>query len=123
MNPAGARQHLVEIQQKSTERDASGGEVEVWHTVVKRWVEFVPMTGKEIFEAHQVDGRQPHLLRMLPYKALTPSHRMLYGFRPGVERLDLATPLDQQRRVLHITAIQNVQERNILMEVRCMEDV
>lgn len=103
---AGQLRHRVKVQDKSNARDASGGIVEEWRTLVTRWADIEPLKGRELFSAQEVDGRITHRVTMRHYPGLQATQRLLYGAR--VFNI-LTPPID-------------VDERHILSQMLCMED-
>ena len=103
---AGKLRHHLEVQAATETRDAHGGVTRDWRTVDMRWAAVEPLTGRELFEAQQVQGRATVRVRMRPYGDLTPSHRLKFG-----------------DRVLNIDSIQNIDERDREMEVLCVEAI
>jgi SPP1 family predicted phage head-tail adaptor len=107
---AGRLRHRVQIQSKPAnqqDRDPAGGVAEVWTTEATRWAAVEPLRGKELLEAHMVDGRLTHKVTMRHYEGLTAAHRLLFGTRV----LNVLMPP------------MNPEERGIETTTLCMEDV
>ena len=104
---AGELDKRLEVQTKVDDRDASGGIVEQWVTVARRWASIDPLKGRELFTAQAVDARITHRIRLRYYSGLTAAMRFRYG-----------------QRVLNIlTPPISPDERGVITECLCMEDV
>lgn len=78
MMRAGDLRHRVEIQEPSDSRDAHGGITRTWNTVATRWARIEPLSGRELFQAQQVEARTRVRITMRPYAALTETHRIVW---------------------------------------------
>jgi SPP1 family predicted phage head-tail adaptor len=101
---AGQLRHRVAIQTKTETRSARGGVVESWATAATRWGSIEPLRMREVFEAQQVDARLSHRVILRHYAGLTTQHRLTHA-----------------GRTFHIHAVRNLDERDVLTEVLCME--
>lgn len=104
---AGRLRHTVDIQLRTTVRDAVGGEAVTWLTINAVRASIEPLSGRERLLADQVQGDVSHRIRIRYYAdGLTPKHRFKLG-----------------SRVFNISSVRNVGERNREMETLCNEEV
>lgn len=104
---AGGLRHLVLIQQRSTSHDAAGGQVETWTTIRSPWAKIMLAgTPKEQFQAGGFSAQVGYTIstRWLASPIVLPGMRVLFG-----------------THVYLIQAVVNVDQRNILMELTCLE--
>jgi SPP1 family predicted phage head-tail adaptor len=102
---AGEFRHRVDVQSKTEGRDAHGGFTESWSTDATRWAMVKPLVGREFTESNQTDARVTHRVTMRFYDGLTEDMRLLFG-----------------ARVFGITSVRNIDERDALTVVMCLED-
>lgn len=76
---AGELRHRVQIQVASDSRDAHGGNVRSWSTIATVWASIEPLTGRELFEAQQIESRATVRIRLRHYPGLTGKHRILFA--------------------------------------------
>lgn len=57
MPPAGRLRNRIELQRKTTTRDASGEPIETWSTYATVWAEYIGGAGAERLVGQQVTGR------------------------------------------------------------------
>ena len=104
---AGRLRNTVEVQQRTSVRDASGGESVTWLTLTTISAGIVPLSGRERLLADQVQGDVSHRITIRNYAdGLTPKYRFKFG-----------------SRIFNISSIINVNERNRKMECLCNEEV
>lgn len=101
---AGKLKHSVTVQRDTGTVNSSGQVVENWTTYITRRAEIVPLTGRELFAAQQVDGEVTHKVIMRYDSGVTSKMRLLFG-----------------SRVLNIESIININEANRDMELICKE--
>ena len=102
---AGRLRHPIDIQAATETRNAHGDVVPEWATIVRRRAAIVPLVGRELMEAKQINSRTTHRLLMRYWADLTPSHRIVH-----------------KDRNLNIISIRNLDEAGRDMEVMCVED-
>jgi len=56
---AGTLDRRIVIEQRTDTRDGSGDPVAAWTVLATVWAAHEPLTGKEQFEAHQVNAERP----------------------------------------------------------------
>ena len=101
---AGKLRHRVTIKQKSTTRDAAGGEVVAWTTFATVWGSVEPMRGQEYLEANRVGAQVDTRIRIRYASGVLPSMQAVYG-----------------SHTYDILSVINVEERNIEMQLMCKE--
>lgn len=98
----------IEIQQFIEGTDAIGNCIEEWKTVMKAWCSAVVTTGKEYYEAAQVNAENDITFRLLYSRKIhemKPSDtRIIYNGRTyDVKRI---TDFREQRKTLEIKAVE-----------------
>jgi SPP1 family predicted phage head-tail adaptor len=91
-----------------TDRDDIGGVTERWRPIGKRWAKIEPLRGTELLAAQQIDARITMRVTMRYLAGLTPSHRFLHTSSGVTRTYNVIAPL-------------NIEERNIMHAVGCME--
>ena len=101
---AGALRHLVTIESQANTRSATGEVIPTWSTLVERWAEVRPLTGKEPYVAAlQLQGEQMHRVRMrydAALDAVTTKMRIKFGSR--YFDIQYKFNLDERDRELHL---------------------
>ena len=101
---AGKLRQRVILQSFVATRDAYGEPIETWSTVVTLWGAVEPLTGREFYQAQQVNAEITHKVR-IRYRTLTNSRmRFLLG-----------------TRIFEILYIVNENERNRELIMLCKE--
>lgn len=104
---AGTLRHQVEIQQPVERRDAYGGVELDWQQVDIRWASVEPLSGREMWQAKQAQAKTSHHVKMRAQDLeIDPRMRLRYG-----------------ERVLNIDGVTNADERGIMLDILCSEDV
>lgn len=98
----------IEIQQLVTATDSIGNQPKEWKTVVKPWCSAVITTGKEYYEAAQINAENDITFKMLYSRKIhemKPSEiRIIYnGKAYDIKRI---TDYREQRRTLEIKAVE-----------------
>ena len=101
---AGPLRHRIELQQKTTTRDATGGNTLSYSTIVTRWAQITPLRGDERFRASQMEAKTTVKIRIRYYSGLDTTWRVKWG-----------------TRYYQIVEIINVGERNYAIELGCKE--
>lgn len=102
---AGRLRHRVDIEEFAQNKSTDTGAVtEAWATVATVWASVEPLKGREFIEASQVQSNLSHRVRMRYRPGVTTSHRLVHN-----------------GRALNIVSVANLEERNIELEIMCME--
>ena len=111
---AGALRQKIMIQSKSTAigRDSYGGQVALWSSNRTVWAEVKPLRGSQYFDAQQIQSGVSHKIRMR-YTTLAASTMIT----PGNCRIKWGT------RIFNIHASLNPDERDIMLDLMCSEEV
>lgn len=105
--PSGALRHWIQIQQQDSAQDAAGGPVDNWQTVYSTMSAIETLTMQEVYQTGQLVGRVSHRVTVrwpgssIP---LVQGMRVLFG-----------------ARVFMVQAPDNVQERNRVVHLLCLE--
>lgn len=104
---AGKLRQRIDIQEQDTsKKDDFGNPIrEPWKTIETRSAEVIPMTGREFFQAEQVDSRVTHRVTIRFMSNVTTSNRILY-----------------RNRILNIISVRDVDERRWQTEIMVMEN-
>lgn len=100
----GFLRHRLTVEQASDVADGGGGFTTTWTTVATRWGSIQPLSGREAFEAQQVQGRLTHKIRMRWLTGLTTSMRISFS-----------------SRLFNIRSIQDEQEHKVVQTLLCEE--
>jgi SPP1 family predicted phage head-tail adaptor len=107
---AGRLRHRIMVEQKTKSRGATGEETVIWSTLVTRWAEIKPMTGKELYAAAiQIEGKITHLIRIrydAETAAITPNMRVNYGGR--YFNIEAALNVFEQDKEIHLIGVEDV---------------
>lgn len=87
-------------------RDSFGEPAQEWAQVAQVWASVKPLSGRELWNAQQVQADVTHAVRM----------RWRQGVDPKME-------LDLNGRRLRILSVLNLEERNRTLELLCQEQV
>jgi SPP1 family predicted phage head-tail adaptor len=101
---AGELRHSVIIQERSTTQNSFGEEPDTWADVATVRAAIKPIQGKEFVAAKQAQSETTHKVIMRYWPGLTAKHRLKFG-----------------SRILEIEMIRNIDERNHMYELRCVE--
>lgn len=104
MIAAGALRHRVTIEQVTETQDTFGATVVTWSPFAVRWSALEPLTGREFFQAQQVNAEVSHTLRCRHIAGVTPKMRVRLG-----------------ARLFDIAAVRNLEERNEELELLAVE--
>ena len=78
---AGVLRNRIAVQTASHARDATGGITPTWSTAATRWGAIIPLSGRELEDARQVEGRTSTRIVMRYYSGLTSEYRLTHGGR------------------------------------------
>lgn len=87
-------------------RDTTGQPIETWEEASTRWGSIEPLTGREYWQAQQVNAEMTTKITIRYCSGLTTTQRLKYG-----------------TRVFDILSIQNIDEANKYMVLMCKEVV
>lgn len=108
---AGELRHQITIQMATTGRDSVGERTLTWTSGRNTWAAIWPVKGSEYFASQQLQANVTHKIR-IRYQTLANStaigsnHRIKFG-----------------SRYFTINSVINPDERNILLELMCTEEV
>lgn len=94
------------LQEATREAGRHGGRSPTWSAILDRWVDIIPIAGREGIHAAHVEARVSHKLVMHYTPVARPRHRWVKG-----------------SRVFEIVSVINVGERNKTTECLCEEVV
>ncbi len=115
------QQHLATIQYSEETSDAFRGLVGEWTDLCSPvYVQFMPIAGREYFQAQQVEAQTTHRVRLHYRSDVLPKMRLRMA-KPGIEDLDEAD--DNHHRIFQIDSVINVNEANRELELMVTEQV
>jgi SPP1 family predicted phage head-tail adaptor len=65
-----------QIQKPITTQNSYGQKVITWQTMGNRWISVIPLTGKELFSAFQVNALLTHTITMRVFPDISPRWRI-----------------------------------------------
>lgn len=97
---AGALRHRVTIELPVETPDGQGGQTVVWSPLATVWAEIRPLKTDETVNAHQVEARTTHVIRVRHRTDILPTMRVVLGMRTFA----IQGVLDdgERRRYLHL---------------------
>lgn len=105
---AGRLRFRLELQAPEDIRDDIGGVRQDWQTHATVWGDIVPMSGRELWQAQQIESRLSHRLTLRYTPALLPSWRIR---------------LKDTARVFQPVSVRTLEERDRTTEVLAFEVV
>ncbi len=109
---AGELRHQITIQMATTGRDSVGERTMTWTSGRNTWAGIWPVRGREYFESQQLQSNITHKIRIRHQTlangtTISPEHRIKFG-----------------TRIFNITTPPiNADERNIILDMMCVEEV
>ncbi|WP_256846916.1 phage head closure protein [Paenibacillus sp. Pae108] len=103
-NLTGKLRHKITIKHLQSVDDGAGGSVETWMTYASPFASVEPLSGRELFQAQQLQSEVTHKIRMRYRPGITPDMRVYFG-----------------TRVFLINSAINWQERNRELTLMCVE--
>lgn len=108
---AGDLRHPIMIQMATMTRDSAGQSVRTWTSGKNTQAAIWPLRGSEYFASQQLQAGVTHKIRirhqtLANSTAIDPKHRIKFG-----------------SRYFSINSIINTDERNIMLDMMCTEDV
>lgn len=101
---AGKLRHRIKIQQLTGSDDEFGEPLEAYSDWAVVWANVAPLSGREMWQAKQVEATTTHQVEMRYLAGVDAKMRILHG-----------------TRVLQIDSVVNVDERNRRMLLQCTE--
>ncbi len=105
--PTGSKRNQISIQAQSTTQDDTGGEVQVWNTVLTVLAAMATVSSREMYQPPGFTAQVTHLVSIdYPGNSIPVAGgmRVLFGTRTFV-----------------IQTVENVQERNRVLKLLCLE--
>lgn len=81
MMAAGELKHRIAIQGITRTADGQGGYTEAWSDVVTVWAKIEALSGRELWQAQQVQSAVTHRITIRYRSDITPAMRIKYGAR------------------------------------------
>lgn len=79
---AGRLRKRIDIEQQALTSDGAGGDTESWSAFVAGiYADVEPLTGRELFQAQQVNDELSHRVTVRYYPGVTSKMRVKYGTR------------------------------------------
>lgn len=103
---AGLLRKQVVIQQPSATQNTRGEEIPSWATFLTVRAAIEPLNGRELLAAQSIESQVTTKITIRYQSGITPDMRIKYG-----------------SRYFDIQAIQNIEERNRMIEMQCIERV
>lgn len=98
--------HSVAIEKKVTQRDTYGAEIVTWVEVARAWASVEPLSGREYFQAQQMQASVDYRITMNYQPGIVPTMRVKWNDRG-----------------FNIRSVINTEERNIELILMCQEFV
>jgi len=102
--PIGDLRHRIVFEQPVEVDDGHGGHVVSWATFATVWAAVEPISGREYFEAHQMQREVTHRVKIRSLPGLDENMRIIFN-----------------DRVFEIESIIDLDERRYFMELLCRE--
>jgi SPP1 family predicted phage head-tail adaptor len=112
---SGRLRHWVIIDKKAKTRNSYGEEVIAWTTNIGTWAQVSPIRGTNYFASMQLQASITHQVTMR-YQTLANTTEI----KPGYCRVRLGST---GGRTLNIISVINPEERNIMLELMCAEEL
>jgi len=78
---AGSLRHRITIQQLTTSQDAYGGIIETWTDLKTVWADVSPLSGREFWEAQQINSQIEGKIVIRYMTGVKPDMRVKFGSR------------------------------------------
>lgn len=78
---AGKLRHRITIQQRTTDQDDYGQQLDRWDDVARAWADVEPLNGRELLAAAAVQAETTHTVTMRYRSGITPQLRINYNGR------------------------------------------
>lgn len=103
---SGELNKKLSLQAPTVTRDTDGAEIITWATLTTVWGSINPISGKEYWQAQQVNSELTHNIKIRYRSGLNTKMRFLYG-----------------NRIFNILTIVNPTEKNVEFICKCKEVV
>lgn len=100
---SGALRHRVTIQERVA-NETNGADAPYYRSIQSVYASVEPLSGRELFNAQQVQAQTTHLVRVRANSEVQPKRRFLFGDRK-----------------LNIDSVANNEERGVYMDCMCSE--
>lgn len=87
----GGLRHRVVIQEETPTADTGGGYANAWATVATMWCNVEPASGREVFQAQQLQKNVSHRITTRYRTDISTANRLLWGSRTFNVRAVLTT--------------------------------
>ncbi len=102
----GDMRRWITIEQQAPTQNARGEEVPTWTTFATAWAAIIPLSGRELLAAQQIQASVTHRIVLRYLSGLDPSMRIVYN-----------------GRYFDIQQVININEQSRQMELQCIERV
>lgn len=102
----GRLRHRVVVQRATDAIDQYGDQTKIWANLATVWAAVEPLNGRELFAAQQTQGQTSTRITIRPIvgQSISPKDRVKFG-----------------SRYFDIQSVINVEERNIELQLLCVE--
>ena len=102
----GSLRHRIILQKPVIIKDNIGQELEEWQDVATVWASVEPLSGKEYFNAQQTNSEVSTKITIRYLSGITSQMRVTF-----------------QKHIYNILSVINFEERNIYLQLLCLEKV
>ncbi len=78
--------HLVRVEAPSGTRDAHGNPTNTFSLAGEVWASIESLSGRELYQARQIEARATHTIRIRWFEGLDPTDRIVWSDPRGVSR-------------------------------------
>jgi SPP1 family predicted phage head-tail adaptor len=103
---AGLLRHQITVQEQSATNDGMGGETLTWSDLFKTRAAIWPTSSRERIDAMKQELQITHKIRIRYRSGMTSKNRVKFG-----------------SRIFNIISFLNPDERNIMIDMLCTEDI
>jgi SPP1 family predicted phage head-tail adaptor len=100
----GEMRHRVIFQTATRNDDGYGGGEMVWHDAFEAWVSIEPISGREYFDAMQMQNEITHRIKTRYRSDISPEMRIIYG-----------------SKIFSIEAVIDMKNAHRFLEILCRE--
>lgn len=102
--PIGKARRRVSLQAPTASKNSYGESVNSWSDVAQRWALIEPLTGRELWQAQQVQADVSHKVTVRNFPGIKSDWRVIY-----------------KGRVFNVVFVQNPEERGRIVVLYCQE--